>query len=440
MNHLDATHDPALRSWVDSANDGTTDFPIQNLPYARARRAGTDEPWRIMVAIGDQALDLAAAVLAAEHTDAQTAALAPLTRGDLNAFMARGPADWQLVRESLSRALATGSPAQAVLAPCLVAQSDLECTVPCTIGDYTDFYTSLHHATTIGRMFRPDNPLLPNYQWVPIGYHGRASSIGVSGQTVRRPMGQTKAPDQDTPQFGPCKRLDFELELGLIVGTGNALGEPVSIDHAESHLFGVVLLNDWSARDVQAWEYQPLGPFLSKNFATTISPWTVTMAALAPFRVPFTRPAGDPQPLPYLDNEANRAAGAIDIALEVRIETAAMARDGQPPVTLSTSRWPDAAYWTAAQLVAHHTVGGCNLQPGDLLGTGTLSGPAPDQAGSLLELSNGGKTPVTLPSGEQRTFLADGDSLILKGRCSAAGAVALGFGECRGTVLPARAG
>ena len=431
---LDATHDPALRSWVASANDGVTDFPIQNLPYARARRSGTDEPWRIMVAIGDQALDLAAAVIAAEHTDAQAAALAPLARGDLNAFMARGPADWQLVRASLSRALAAGSPAEAALGPCLIAQSALEFALPCTIGDYTDFYTSLHHAMTIGRMFRPDNPLLPNYQWVPIGYHGRASSIGVSGQTFRRPMGQTKRPDQATPQFGPCQRLDYELELGLIVGTGNAQGEPVSIDDAEAHLFGMVLLNDWSARDVQAWEYQPLGPFLSKNFATTISPWIVTMAALAPFRVPFTRPEGDPQPLPYLDNAANRASGAIDIALTVQIETAAMARDGQAPATLSHSRWAEAAYWTAAQLLTHHTVGGCNLQPGDLFGTGTLSGPAAGQGGSMLELSMGGKAPITLPNGEQRTFLADGDRVILRGRCAAAGAAAIGFGECSGRV------
>jgi fumarylacetoacetase len=433
-NTLDATHAPDLRSWVPSANDGATDFPIQNLPYARARRAGTDEPWRIVVAIGDQALDLAAAATAVEHTAAQAAALAPLVRGDLNAFMARGPADWQLVRASLSRALAAGSPAEAALAPCLVAQSALEFTLPCAIGDYTDFYTGIHHATTVGRLFRPDNPLLPNYQWVPIGYHGRASSIGVSGQSVHRPLGQTLPPGSTVPQFGPCKRLDYELELGLVVGTGNALGEPVPMDTAEAHLFGVVLLNDWSARDVQAWEYQPLGPFLAKNFATTISPWTVTMAALAPFRVPFTRPEGDPQPLPYLDSAANRAAGAIDIALEVQLETATMAKVGTPPVTLSTSRWPDAAYWTAAQLVAHHTVGGCNLQPGDLLGTGTLSGPQPDQAGSLLELSMGGKAPVTLPNGEQRTFLADGDRVILRGRCSAAGAVDIGFGACSGRI------
>jgi len=349
--------------------------------------------------------------------------------------MARGPADWQLVRASLSRALATGSPAEAPLTPCLIAQSALEFSLPCAIGDYTDFYTGIHHATTVGKLFRPDNPLLPNYQWVPIGYHGRASSIGVSGQTVRRPLGQTMPPGSTTPQFGPCKRLDYELELGLVVGTANALGEPVSMAVAESHLFGVVLLNDWSARDVQAWEYQPLGPFLAKNFATTVSPWIVTMAALAPFRAPFTRPEGDPQPLPYLDSAANRAAGAIDIALQVQLETAAMASaGGATGPTLSTSRWPEAAYWTAAQLVTHHTVGGCNLQAGDLLGTGTLSGPTPDQAGSLLELSMGGKAPITLPNGEQRTFLADGDRVVLRGRCSAAGAVGIGFGECSGRI------
>lgn len=428
----DATHDPALRSWVASANDGATDFPLQNLPYARARRAGSTEPWRIVVAIGDQALDLAGA---AAHLAAPADALAPLVRGDLNAFMARGPADWQAVRTALSRALATDSAQQAALAPHLVAQDALDFDLPCRIGDYTDFYTGIHHATTVGKLFRPDNPLLPNYRWVPIGYHGRSSSIGVSGQVFRRPHGQIKPPDSDTPRFGPSQRLDYELELGLLVGTGNAAGEPIPIEAAEAHLFGVVLLNDWSARDLQAWEYQPLGPFLAKNFATTISPWVVTMAALAPFRVPFTRPAGDPQPLPYLDSATNRAAGAIDITLEVLIETAQMAHEGQPPARLSTSRWPEAAYWTAAQLVTHHTVGGCNLQPGDLLGTGTLSGPAPDQGGSLLELSMGGRQPLTLPDGEQRTFLADGDSVILRGRCAAAGAVPIGFGACRGRVM-----
>ena len=435
---LDATHAPDLQSWVASANDGATDFPIQNLPYARARRAGTNEPWRLMVAIGDQALDLAGAAATAEHTEEQSAALAPLVRGDLNGFMALGPAAWQRMRESFSRALAVGSPAQAALAPHLIAQADLEFTLPCTIGDYTDFYAGIHHATTVGKLFRPDNPLLPNYQWVPIGYHGRASSIGVSGQTFHRPVGQTMPPGSTTPQFGPCKRLDYELELGVLVGTGNAQGEPVGIEQAEAALFGMVLLNDWSARDVQAWEYQPLGPFLSKNFATTISPWVVTMAALAPFRAPFSRPAGDPQPLPYLDSAANRAAGAIDLQLSVWIETAQMAASGAGAALLSTSNYREAAYWTAAQMLAHHSVGGCNLQPGDLLGTGTLSGPTPEQAGSLLELSNGGKAPVVLPGGEQRTFLADGDSVVLKGRCSAAGAVSLGFGECRGTVLPAR--
>jgi fumarylacetoacetase len=431
---LDMTHDPARRSWVASANDGATDFPLQNLPYARARRAGTDEPWRIVVAIGDQALDLAGAAPLLADDAALAAALTPLAQGDLNAFMARGPADWQRVRTALSAALSAGSAQQAALTPHLVAQAALAFDLPCRIGDYTDFYTGIHHATTVGKLFRPDNPLLPNYRWVPIGYHGRSSSIGVSGQVFRRPHGQIKPPDSDVPRFGPSQRLDYELELGLLVGTGNAQGEPIPIEAAEAHLFGVVLLNDWSARDLQAWEYQPLGPFLAKNFATTISPWVVTMAALAPFRVPFTRPTGDPQPLPYLDSDDNRASGAIDITLEVQIETTQMARDGQPPARLSTSRWPEAAYWTAAQLVTHHTVGGCNLQPGDLLGTGTLSGPTPDQGGSLLELSMGGRQPLTLPNGEQRSFLADGDSVILRGRCTATGAVPIGFGPCRGTV------
>ena len=439
---LDATHDPALRSWVASANDGATDFPIQNLPYARARRAGTDEPWRIVVAIGDQALDLAAAVRAAEHTEAQAAALAPLACGDLNAFMARGPADWQLVRASLSRALAAGSPAEAALAPCLVAQSALEFSLPCRVGDYTDFYTSLHHATTIGRMFRPDNPLLPNYRWVPIGYHGRASSLVVSGQDVRRPTGQTLPPGHEVPQFGPCKRLDYELELGLIVGTGNAQGEPVSIGQADAHLFGVVLLNDWSARDIQAWEYQPLGPFLAKNFATTISPWIVTMEALAPYRQAWVRADGEPQPLAYLDAPSVREAGALDIQLEVWLQTEQRRANGAGPARLSHTSFRH-QYWSIAQMVAHHTVGGCNLQPGDLLGSGTISGPTLDQAGAMIELTASGRNPVTLDATEgagpteTRGFLQDGDAVILKGWCEKPGHARIGFGESRGQVLPA---
>ncbi|MCI1191226.1 fumarylacetoacetase [Calidifontimicrobium sp. SYSU G02091] len=433
MTLTDATHDPALTSWVDSANAADCDFPIQNLPLGAFRRAKTDEPVRIGVAIGDQVLDLKLAAAQCPWGEGVPELLAPLAAGDLNAFMALGPAARRRLRAALSAALAAGSDQAPFLELCLVPQAAVEMQMPCRIGDYTDFYTGIHHATAVGKLFRPDNPLLPNYKWVPIGYHGRASSIGVSGQVFRRPHGQIKRPDRDAPDFGPCQRLDYELELGAIVGTGNALGEPVPIERAEDHLFGVVLLNDWSARDIQAWEYQPLGPFLSKNFATTISPWVVTMEALAPFRRPFARPAGDPAPLPYLDSAFNREAGAIDIVLEVWLQSAQMRERGLPAQRLMQSNFRD-AYWTLAQMLAHHTVNGCNLQPGDLLGTGTQSGPGPDQGGSLLELTQGGRRPITLASGETRTFLADGDTVILRAHCAAPGARRIGFGACAGTV------
>jgi fumarylacetoacetase len=436
MTHHD-TLDPALTSWVASANDASTDFPIQNLPYGRVRRLGSDEPWRIGVAIGDQVLDLRLALDAMPWSDALRPAARELANGDLNAFMARSSADRVAMRSALSNALRSGSEHQRVLAGCMVLQSDIEHDVPCRVGDYTDFYTGIHHATTVGKLFRPDSPLMPNYKWVPIGYHGRASSIGVSGQQFRRPKGQTKAPDAAEPSFGPSKRLDYELELAVFVGRSNDLGEPVDMAQAEDHVFGLALFNDWSARDIQSWEYQPLGPFLSKNFASTVSPWIVTMEALAPFRRPFERPAGDPQPLPYLDSPANRSAGAIDVTLEVLLHTQAMRDAGLPPHRLSQSNFLD-AYWTVAQLVAHHTVNGCNLQAGDLLGTGTLSGPTATGAGSLLELTQGGKVPITLPNGQTRTFLEDGDTVILRGWCERAGARRIGFGECAGTVLAPR--
>ena len=324
----------------------------------------------------------------------------------------------------------------AALQGCLRPQSAVAMARPCEIGDYTDFYTGIHHATTVGQLFRPDNPLLPNYKWVPIGYHGRVSSIGVSGQQFPRPRGQFKAPDAEVPSHGPCQRLDYELELGVFVGAGNPAGQPMTMAQAEADWFGLVLLNDWSARDVQAWEYQPLGPFLAKNFATTISPWIITQEALAPFRVPFQRPAGDPQPLPYLDSAENRAQGGIDVQLQVRLQTAQMRAAGQGFVTVSQSNYRD-AYWTVAQMLAHHSSNGCNLQPGDLAGSGTLSGPEAGQGGSLLELSLGGKQAITLPNGEQRRFLQDGDAVALAGRCEAAGAAPIGFGPCVGTVLPA---
>ncbi|MBO9515840.1 MAG: fumarylacetoacetase [Variovorax sp.] len=422
-NALNATHDPKLKSWVTSANQAGSDFPIQNLPFGRFRPAGSSEAFRIGVAIGDQVLDLRAAGLV--DTD------------DMNVLLAQGAAERQALRAALSEGLREGSARQAAWSKALYAQSAVEMAVPCRIGDYTDFYTGIHHANAVGRQFRPDQPLMPNYKWVPIGYHGRTSSIGVSGQRFKRPQGQTKAPDAAEPSFGPSKRLDYELELGFIVGRGNAQGEPIAIADAEQHLFGVTLLNDWSARDLQAWEYQPLGPFLAKNFASTLSPWIVTMEALAPFRAKFERPAGDPQPLPYLDSPANRESGALAITLEVWLQTAKMREAGEPAVRLTRGNTAEAAYWTPAQLVAHHTVNGCNLQPGDLFGSGTLSGPTQDQSGSLLELTVGGKQPITLPNGERRTFLEDGDTLSLRGYCERAGAVRIGLGEVSGTVLAA---
>ena len=434
---LDATHAPALRSWVHSANDAQSDFPIQNLPFGRFRRS-SNEPWRIGVAIGDQILDLKLAREKAYWTPEVSDLLEPLAHGDLNTFMALGPVARRKLRTALSQALCEGSAQQSVLSACLLPQSQAEMTVPCSIGDYTDFYTSIHHATTVGKLFRPDNPLLPNYKWVPIGYHGRASSIQVSGQAFKRPKGQIKdaGPDaKEAPYLAPCKRLDYELELGLFIGQGNALGESIDIAQAEDHMFGLCLLNDWSARDLQAWEYQPLGPFLSKNFASTISPWVVTMEALAPYRTAFIRPSADPQPLAYLRSSDNSALGAIDMTLEVWLQTALMRAAGAPALRLSQTNYSQAAYWTLAQLVTHHTVNGCNLQAGDLLGSGTLSGPTPQEAGSLLELSMGGKHSFTLPNGEQRTFLLDGDTVTMRGYCEREGFGRIGLGEVSATVL-----
>ncbi|WP_424859473.1 MULTISPECIES: fumarylacetoacetase [unclassified Tepidimonas] len=439
MSLINETHDPALRSWVASANQPGHDFPIQNLPFASVRRRGTGEPFRGGVAIGDAIVDLAALHRAHPFDGLAAEALAAGAEPQLNALMGLGPAHWSALRLALSHALREGSALRAVVEPCLMPQAEAEYGLPARIGDYTDFYTSIHHATNIGRLFRPDNPLLPNYTWVPIGYHGRSSSIGVSPQAFRRPRGQIKAPDAAAPVLAPSRRLDIELELGVFVGPGNALGEPIPVAEAEAHVFGIVLLNDWSARDIQAWEYQPLGPFLAKNFATTISPWVVTLEALAPFRVPFERSADHPPPLPYLDHPRLREQGAVDIQLEIAWQTVRMAEQGLPPHPAAQTNYRH-AYWTLGQMVAHHTVNGCNLQPGDLLGTGTLSGPQPEQAAAFIELTQGGKQPLTLPSGEARTFLEDGDTVVLRGWCEASGAVRIGFGECRGTVLPARSG
>ena len=419
---IDETHDPALTSWVAAANDPATEFPVQNLPFGRFRTATNPAP-RLGVAIGDQVLDLERAGLVEPGSD-------------LNALMARGPALRRTLRLTLSRGLRAGSPKQADWAAALVPMAEAELLLPCRVGDYTDFYIGIHHATRVGRLFRPDNPLLPNYKWVPIGYHGRASSLIASGQGFRRPNGQSMPPGATEPRFGPCQRLDHELELGILIGSGNTLGEPIPVDQAEDHVFGLTLFNDWSARDVQAWEYQPLGPFLSKNFASTLSPWVVTLEALAPFRRPWSRDAADVQPLPYLDAPANRAQGAIDIQLEVALLSEAARAQGRAPARLSGTSFRH-QYWSVAQMLTHHTAGGCALQPGDLLGSGTISGPGPGEAGALIELARGGQQPVDVGGGERRGFLQDGDTVILRGWCEKPGAARIGFGECRGTVLPA---
>jgi fumarylacetoacetase len=388
------------------------------------------------VAIGNQVIDLVAAVHSGALAGLPAAIRDAIGGSTLNALMGLGEAKWSALRLALSRVLRAGAPEAARLADALVAQAQVEYALPARISDCTDFYTSIHHATAVGKLFRPDEPLLPNYKWVPIGYHGRASSIAVSGQQFRRPVGQTRAPGAAAPVFGPCKRLDYELEIGIFMGTGNALGDTIAIGQAEQAVFGLCLLNDWSARDLQAWEYQPLGPFLAKNFATTISPWVVTLEALAPYRTGWHRDETDPQPLPYLDAPALRTGGAFDIQLEVLIQSAAMHGAGAAAQRVSLSNFRH-SYWTISQLVAHHTVNGCNLQSGDLLGAGTQSGPNADEAGSLLELTSGGKQTITL-GGAAHTFLEDGYSVVMRGWAEAAGRPRIGFGEVSGTVLPAR--
>jgi fumarylacetoacetase len=438
---LDETHDPGLPSWVEAANAPDTDFPLTNLPFGCFRHRTAERP-RVGVAIGDRILDLSACV-----REGLLSGLDPAVRGAvqsyaLNALMGLGPTDWTRVRRAVHALLradsAAAESARAKAREVLVAMADTAMTLPAEIGDYTDFYASVHHATNVGSMFRPDQPLLPNYKWVPIGYHGRASSIVVSGTPVRRPTGQRRPDPAVDPVVGPTASLDYELEVGAFVGAGNPLGEPIPIAAAHDQLFGLCLLNDWSARDVQSWEYQPLGPFLAKNFATTISPWVVTRDALAPFRVaPAPRPAGDPSPLAYLDDPVDRAHGAFTVALEVAIVTPAMRARGDTPFVVSRGSFTE-MYWTVAQLLTHHASAGCNLRPGDLLGSGTVSGPTPESRGCLLERTWRGTEPLALPQGETRRFLEDGDEVILRGWCARDGMRRIGFGECRGTVQPAR--
>ncbi|MGK7914991.1 MAG: fumarylacetoacetase [Prochloraceae cyanobacterium] len=434
---IDKTHDPSLRSWVESANQKDTDFPIQNLPFGVFRDPGRAETSRIGVAIGDQILDLTSCcqsgLLPELPEQLQSACAAP----NLNGLMALGNWASSALRTCLSELLRANGQQPPPTTKLLVPMVEAELLLPADIGDYTDFYASIFHATNVGKLFRPDNPLLPNYKYLPVAYHGRASSIVPSGTPIKRPKGQRKAPGNSIPHFGPSQLLDYEVEVGFLIGVGNQLGQPISIDSAEERIFGLCLVNDWSARDIQAWEYQPLGPFLAKSFATTISPWVVTLEALAPFRCPaFSRPQGDPTPLPYLSSPLNTKLGGIDLKVEVLVQSAQMREQGIEPFHLSRASFQD-MYWTLAQMLAHHSSNGCNLRPGDLLASGTVSGAEEGSQGSLLEITQRGSKSIELPTGETRTFLADTDKVIIRGYCEQEGYARVGLGECQGMVLPA---
>ncbi|HET8648867.1 MAG TPA: fumarylacetoacetase [Gemmatimonadales bacterium] len=438
---MNETHRTDLRSWVESANQPGTPFPIQNLPFGVFGRRGVEDLPRVGVAIGDQILDVSEANGLGVFTGAALDAAYACEHPGLNPLMASDPEEVSALRAQISALLRDDGP-MADRRPrlrevALIPMRDAELFLPADVGDYTDFYASIHHATNVGRMFRPDNPLLPNYKHVPIGYHGRASSLVIAGSPVIRPHGQTYDQKTATVSFGPCRMLDYECEVGAFVGPGNELGEPIPIGQAERHLFGICLVNDWSARDIQSWEYQPLGPFLAKSFATSVSPWVVTAEALEPFRIPaYKRPDEDPQPQPYLDSPVERERGGIALTLEVLLASAAMREQEIAPVRLSRASFRD-MYWTLGQMIAHHTSNGCNLRPGDLLASGTVSGSEPDSRGCLLELTWRGREPLTLPTGETRNFLEDGDEVVLRGWCDTDGAAPIGLGDCSGVVLPA---
>jgi fumarylacetoacetase len=424
-----------VRSWLESANDPEGGFSLDNLPLG-VFSSGDPRSARIGVAVGDEILDLRACVEADLLRDVRPAALLASTAGDLNLLMRLGRSAAREIRQAVRKLLVLGADDEVVskMRSLLVRTAEATLHVPAQIGDYTDFYASVEHATNVGSMFRPDNPLLPNYKHIPIGYHGRASSIVASGTSIRRPLGQTGPADSAAPRFGPSRALDYEAEIGFYVARGNALGEPVPIDAADGRIFGFCLVNDWSARDIQSWEYQPLGPFLSKSFATTVSPWVVLTDALEPFRgAAREREKGDPQPLPYLRDEADALRGAFGIQLEAWLLTAQMREARDAPHLLSSGDFAR-MYWTPAQMLAHHASNGCNLVPGDLLASGTVSGPTRQERGCLLEITRRGAEPVVLPNGEQRSFLEDGDEVILRGWCRREGVAALSFGECRGTV------
>lgn len=434
---INETHDKALKSWVPGANEPGGDFPIQNLPFgAFVLEAGGRA--RLGVAIGHHVLDLNAAAAHGLIGEASSALAIACKENTLNALMALGPQQWRTLRLTLSRLLREGSDRRAAVLPHLVRQDAVEMVLPAVIGDYTDFYTSIHHATNAGRIFRPDNPLFPNFTHLPVGYHGRASSVVVSGHPCRRPWGQQRRAADAAPVFEPAAKLDFELELAIFVGPGNALGQPVPIGRAADHVFGMCLLNDWSARDIQAWEYQPLGPFLGKSFLTSISPWVVTMEALAPFRGAMESDPQRPEVLGYMaDPELDRSS-ALGIVVEVALATAAMRERGAEPATIGKARFAQ-QYWSVFQMLVHHASNGCNLRPGDLMGTGTISGPERGEEGCLLEKTLNGTRPVDLPGGETRRFLEDGDEVVMRARCARDGFASIGFGECRGRIEPAGA-
>ena len=434
---LDDTHDAAARSWISSANDPASSFPIQNLPIGVFRRKGSKETFRAGVAIGTQILDL----VTAGHAGVLGETSFELVRAQttLNHLASQGRAAVSALRHELFALLREDTPGrnaelQVRIERCLVPQGEAEYALPTEIGDYTDFYTSSFHAANISKLIKPDQPpLTPNFQHLPNAYHGRASSVGISGQKVWRPMGQYPGPDGQ-PVYGPCQRLDFELELGFVIGPGNQRGQRIAIADADQHIIGLCLLNDWSARDIQFWESVPLGPFLAKNFATTISPWLVSLDALAPFRQPsLSRTAADPTPLPYLRSDADDALGAIDIKVQASLQTAQMRRVDNPGEVITSTTFAH-QYWTIAQMLAHHSVGGCQLRSGDLLGTGTISGPGEGEAGALIELAKNGASPVRLSTGETRAFLEDGDAIILNAWCERPGFRRIGFGESRSTV------
>ncbi|HYK89431.1 MAG TPA: fumarylacetoacetase [Acidobacteriota bacterium] len=437
MNSLiNETHDPDLKSLIEAANDPESDFPIQNLPLGVFKPRGTESPPHVGVAIGDLILDLALCGNGGLLDGLSSQLISACAADSLKALMSLGPESWSSLRRRVSGLLRAGDERshRGRIHASLVPMSEAEMMMPAVIGDYTDFYASIYHAQNVGSLFRPDNPLLPNYKHVPIGYHGRASSIVISGTPVRRPCGQIEGADS-VPEFSPTRMLDYELEVGFFIGPGNSLGVPIAISDAEAHLFGLCLVNDWSARDIQKWEYQPLGPFLGKSFATTISPWIVSVEALAPYRVPaFARSPGDPTPLPYLKDEQGPVRGGIDLRVEALLISQQMRSQRCRPMLLSRGNLRD-LYWTPSQLLTHHASNGCNLRPGDLLASGTISGASEDARGCLLELTRRGARPLELPGGETRRFLENGDEVIFRAFAEREGFVRIGLGECRGMVI-----